>query len=80
MHSRVFHDYTTDCHVYSDGGADWYSGLGEESGDFIREHPDLKGLGIYDIEFSDFNGLCRGFRYPQVQALHDVLHEVINVS
>ncbi|CAN8016624.1 unnamed protein product, partial [Ixodes persulcatus] len=71
VHRRSFHDFLTDCQIISDGGADWYSGVGEEASDFLRFHKDVKGIMIFDVEFDDFNGTCRDFKFPQLHALHD---------
>ncbi|CAN7984818.1 unnamed protein product [Ixodes hexagonus] len=76
IHRRTFRDYRTDCQVISDGGQRWYSGLGEEASRFLRTHFALTTIGVFDIEFEDFNGTCRGLRYPQLQALHDVLRQI----
>ncbi|CAN7938576.1 unnamed protein product [Ixodes hexagonus] len=72
---RTYRDYLTDCQVISDGLYSWFSGLGEESTQFLREHRDVRALGIFDIEFDDVNGVCRGFKFPQLQALHDVFRQ-----
>ncbi|CAN8015107.1 unnamed protein product [Ixodes persulcatus] len=74
-HRKTYRDYLTDCQVISDGGYRWFSGLGEESTQFIRAHRDIRAIGIFDLEYDDVDGVCRGFKFPQLQALHDVFRQ-----
>ncbi|CAN7984817.1 unnamed protein product, partial [Ixodes hexagonus] len=77
VHRRTFRDYRTNCQVISDGGQRWYSGLGEKASRFLKEHFAVTTIGVFDIEFGDFNGTCRELRYPQLQALHDALQQIL---
>ncbi|CAN7986715.1 unnamed protein product, partial [Ixodes pacificus] len=74
-HQR-FQDLHTDCEVDWDGERIWYSGLGENAGAFMRAHPGIRGVGVFDIDYDDFKGVCRQYKFPQLQAVHDVLREV----